>query len=139
MLIARIACAVIGIGLLLYGASQLLLKVPPANLVWIAIWMVALLVIHDGVVAPAVVGLGWVIGTYVPPRGRRYLQAGLIMSAMITVVAVPLILRRGSRPEANTMLLQNYGLHFAILLGGIAGVLLVAYLIKVGRDRQSVT
>ena len=137
MLVGRIACAVVGIGVLLYGASQLVVKVPPENLLWVAIWMVALLVVHDGILAPAVVGLGWVIGTYVPRRGRRYLQAGLIVAAMITVVAVPLILRRGTQPAVKTLVTQDYPLHFLILLGGVAGVLLVAYLIRVARDRSA--
>ncbi len=139
MLAARITLAVIGIGLLLYGAFELLTHVPPAILVWVLVWLVAALLVHDLVLAPGVVGLGWVIGSRVPPRGRRYLQAGLIVAAMFTVIALPLMLRQGSRPPAKAMLLQNYAVNWLLLLLCVAVVVTGAYLLRRSPDRPHST
>ena len=134
MKIARVVLAIAGVGLLLYGAVQLLTHVPPPNLVWLVVWLLAVLLIHDVVVAPTVVGLGWVIGGRVPPRGRSYLQAGLVVAAMFTVIALPLMLRQGSRPAEKAMLLQNYALNWVLLLIAVAVVLAGAYLVRRSRD-----
>ena len=71
-----------------------------------------------------------------PDRGRRFVQAGLIVAAMVTVVAIPLILRQGTQPPAKALLLQNYAANLTLLLGLVAGVTLVAYAVRVARDRR---
>ena len=71
----------------------------------------------------------------VPDRGRRFLQVGLIVAAMVTVVAIPLIARQGTQPPAKALLLQNYAANLTLLLGLIAVVTLVAYAVRVARDR----
>ena len=75
----------------------------------------------------------------VPPRGRRYLQAGLIVAAMVTVLAVPLMLRHGSRPPAKAMLLQNYAVNWLLLLLCVAVVVTAAYLLRRSPDRPHST
>ena len=82
--------------------------------------MLAALVIHDGIASPSILAVAALVGR-VPPRGRRYLQAGLIMAAMVTVLAVPMIYRRGSEPASKALLDQNYGGNLTLLLGVIAG------------------
>ena len=42
---------------------------------------------------------------YVLDRGRRYLQFGLIMAAMVTVIAVPMIHRDDREPPSKALLL----------------------------------
>lgn len=136
MLAARVVFAVAGLTLLAYGAFQLITHVPPPLLLTVVLWLVAVLLVHDVIIAPSVVGLGWVIGR-VPPRGRRYLQTGLIVAAMITVVAIPLMVRQGTQPPAKAMLLQNYPLHWLLLLVGVAVVLGAAYVIRRARDQRA--
>jgi hypothetical protein len=131
----RIILAASGVLVALYGMAMLILKVPAASLLWVVVWLVALVLIHDGILAPAIVALGWGLRRSVPNRGRRFLQTALIMAAMITVIAVPMILLRGSQPPAKALLLQNYGLHWLLLLGLIGVVTLVAYAVRVARDR----
>ncbi len=131
----RIGLAGAGLVVLAYGAFRLLTQVPPGSLVALALWLVAALVLHDGVLAPAVVGTGWVLRRLVPDRGRRFLQAGLIVAGLITVVAAPMIALRGSQPAVKALLLQNYAGNLVLLLAGLAGVLLLAYAVQVRRDR----
>ena len=136
MKIARIALAVVGIVLVLYGAGRILFSVPPPLLVLLGVWLVGALLIQHGVVSPLVVAVGAVLRRLVPDRGRRFLQIGLIVAAMVTVVAIPLILRQGTQPPAKALLLQNYGANLTLLLGLIAGVTLIAYAVRVARDRR---
>jgi hypothetical protein len=134
---ARIALAVAGIVLVLYGAGRILSSVPPAVLAVLAAWLVGALLIQHGVVSPLVVAVGAGLRRAVPDRGRRFLQAGLIVAGMVTVVAIPLILRQGSQPPAKALLLQNYAANLTLLLGLVAGVTLVAYAVRVARDRRA--
>ena len=74
----------------------------------------------------------------VPDRGRRYLQAALIMAVPVTVIALPLIYRQGSQPPSKALLLQNFTANLGLLLGIIAALCLVGYAIRVARDRSPV-
>lgn len=131
----RIFLAVAGIALLIFGASRLLTKVPGTMLVWVAIWLVAALIIHDGIVSPLVLMIGVALRRFVPDRGRRYLQAGLIVAAVVTVIALPLMYRRDSQPPSKALLLQNYPLNWALLLGLIGAGVLILYAIRVARAK----
>jgi hypothetical protein len=133
--VARIGLAAVGIVLVLYGAGRILFSVPLPLLAVLGAWMVGALLIQHGVVSPLVVAVGAALRRAVPDRGRRFLQAGLIVAGMVTVVAVPLILRQGTQPPAKALLLQNYAANLALLLGLIAAVTLVAYAMRVARDR----
>jgi hypothetical protein len=136
MKIWRIVLAVVGIGIATYGISQLLSQIPRETLWLLALWLIAALIIHDGLLSPAVVGVGAVLRRYVPDRGRRYLQFGLIMAAMVTVIAVPLIYRAHRQPPAKALLLQDFGINLIVLLAAIGGGTLIAYAIRVARDRS---
>ena len=136
MKIARIGLAAVGIALVLDGAGRILTSVPPPLLVLLGVWMVGALIVQHGIVSPLVVGVGAALRRLVPDRGRRFVQIGLIAAAMVTVVALPLILRQGTQPSAKALLLQNYAANLTVLLGLIAGVTLVAYAVRVARDRR---
>jgi hypothetical protein len=136
MRVWRIVLGVVGIGIGTYGISQLLTQIPRQTLVLLALWLIAALIIHDGLLSPAVVGVGAVLRRHVPDRGRRYLQFGLIMAAMVTVIAVPLIYRAHTQPPAKALLLQDFGINLTVLLAAIGGGTLVAYAIRVARDRS---
>jgi len=131
----RIALCVAGGLLLTFGAFRLVTKLDGGDLFALAIWLVAAVVIHDGLVAPITIGVGVAL-TRVPPRARRYLQGALLVGALITVIAVPLIGRQGTQPESKAILLRDYGANFALLLGLTAAVALVLYALRVWRSEQ---
>ena len=125
---------VAGILLGLFGIGRLVSQVPVSSLIGLAVWLVAALVIHDGIASPLVIALGALLAR-VPPRGRRFLQAALIAGAMITVIAVPMIARQGSQPVSKSILNQNFGGNLTLLLGLVAAVTLAAYAVRVAQDR----
>ena len=128
--------AVAGILLGLFGVGRLVTQVPVPSLIGLAVWLVAALVIHDGIASPLVIAVGALLAR-VPPRGRRYLQAGMITGAMITVIAVPMIARQDSQPLSKSILNQNYGGNLTLLLGLVAAVTLAAYAVRVARDQAA--
>jgi hypothetical protein len=137
MRIWRIVLAVIGIGLAVYGLSQLLTQVPPTSLILLGLWLVAAVLIHEGVLSPTVVAVSWLLRRYVRDRARRYLQFALIMAAMITVIAIPLIYRANREPPSKALLLQDFPTNLAILLAGIGVLTLAAYAVGVARSRST--
>jgi hypothetical protein len=91
-------------------------------------------VIHHGLLSPAVLAVGAALRR-LPDRARGFVQAALIMTAAVTAIAIPLIIRQFSQPAAKAMLLQHYGVNLALLIGVIALGTLIAYAIRVARDR----
>ena len=136
MLAARIGLGVAGVLLLAFGALRLLTTLDLADLVVLAVWLAVAVALHDGVLAPLTVGTG-VLLTRVPHRARRYVQGGLIVAALITVIAIPLIHRRDTQPEIKAILLRNYAGNLALLLGLTLAVALGLYAARVLRDRST--
>jgi hypothetical protein len=133
----RIGLAVAGIGLLLWGLYQVPGNITPHELMLLAIWLVAVVVVHDGLISPTVIGVGWLLRRFVPDRARRFVQFALIAGALVAVIAIPLILKQGSQPASKALLLQPYGVHLAWLFGLIAGATLLCYTVRVVRDRNA--
>lgn len=132
----RLALGATGLALLGYGAHQMLHNSSVTHPVEVAKWLVVALIVHDGVIAWVVVVVGWLIAGLVPDRARAYVQGGLITAALITLIAVPLIYRRGKAEPGLTLLTQNYLAHLAVLLGMVAAVTAMAYAVRVVRDRH---
>jgi hypothetical protein len=132
----RIALIVAGALLLSFGAFRLVTKLDHGDLFVLGIWLVTAVVLHDLVIAPATVGVGVVL-TRVPPRARRYVQGVLIVGALITVIAIPLIRRRNTQPAIKAILLRDYAGNLALLLGLTVAVGVALYLARVLRDRAA--
>jgi hypothetical protein len=131
----RIVLAVLGIALGGFGVFRLVTEISVHTLLAIGVWLTAALVLHDVIMAPSVVGVGWLLRRWVPDRGRRYLQVALIMSCLVTVIALPMIFLRGSQPAEKALLLRDYGANLVLLIGIIAAVSVILYAVRVVRDR----
>ena len=132
----RIALGVAGGLLLAFGIFRLVTELDTSDLVALVLWLAVAVGLHDFVIAPLTVGTGVVLSR-VPPRARRYLQGGLVVAAMITVIAIPLIGRRGTQPEAKAILLRDYAGNLFLLLGLTAAVSVVLYAARVLRDGRT--
>jgi hypothetical protein len=130
----RIALCATGGLLLAFGLFRLVTKLDPAELGVLLLWLVVAVAVHDAVVAPVTVGVGTGL-TRVPSRARRYVQGALVVGALITVVAVPLVMRRGTQPSVKALLLRDYAGNLALLLGLVAAVALLLYAARVLRER----
>ncbi len=135
MLQWRIGLTISGILLGVYGAGRLLTEIPTHSLMLLAAWLIGAVIIHDGIVSPVVVTVGWILHRFVPARGRGYLQAALIMGGLVTIIAIPMIHLRDSQPAVKAILRQNFAGNLTLLLGIIGAGTLVAYAIRVARDQ----
>jgi hypothetical protein len=133
----RIILAAAGIALGAFGVFRLVSEIPTYSLLILGVWLAAALVLHDAILAPSVVGVGWLLRQYVPDRGRRYVQVALIMSALITVIAVPMIFLRGTQPAVKALLLRNYGSNLILIIAIIGVIILILYAVRVTRDRSA--
>jgi hypothetical protein len=131
----RIALITAGGLLLAFGAFRLVTQLDHSDLVALVGWLIVAVLVHDLVIAPVTVGTGVVL-TRVPPRARRYVQGVLIVGAMLTVIAIPLIRRRNTQPAIKAILLRDYAGNLALLLGLTVAVGIVLYLARVFRDRE---
>ena len=134
----RIGLGAAGGLLLAYGAARLLHGLPLSTLLVLGGWLLAALVIHHGLLSPAVLAIGAAVRP-IPDRARGFVQAALIMVAAVTVIAIPLIIRQFSQPASKAMLLQQYGGNLLLLVVIIALGTLIAYAIRVARDRNPST
>ena len=131
----RIGLAVAGTLLLALGAFRLVTELARSDLLALGLWLVVAVALHDAVIAPLTVGVGVTL-TRVPDRARRYLQGALIVGALVTVIALPLINRRDTQPVTKAILQRDYAGNLALLLGLTAAVALVLYAVRVIRDRS---
>lgn len=126
-----------GVLLALFGVYRLLTEIHADNLRVLAIWLVAALLLHDGVVAPVTAAVGFVIGRVVPHRLRRYVQGALVTGAAVTVIALPLIYRQGRPAQAKALLQQDYATNLGVLLGVVAAGAAALYVGRVLRDHRA--
>jgi hypothetical protein len=124
---ARLALTVLGVaamGYACYGAAGS----PDIRPTRHVAFLVAVLVVHDGLLLPAFLGVGALVGRYVPGRVRAPVQAALIITASVTFVGLPLALGFGRRPDNPSVLPLNYprGLLIATAISWLVPVGLLA-------------
>lgn len=73
------------------------------------LFMAAVVVAHDGLLMPLVIGVGALIGRVVPVPARPAVRVAALVSAALGVVALPLVLGYGRRPDNPSALPLDYG------------------------------
>jgi len=133
---ARWLLGTVGVLLLGYGAWRIFQYSQATQPKQLGIWLLAALVLHDGILSWLVVGVGWLLARFVPGRARAYLQGGLITAGLVTLVAAPLIYRHGKSQPGQALLERNYLANLLILLAAIAAVTGLAYLVRVRQEAR---
>lgn len=112
---ARLLVGLVGAVVCAYGGS-LLLAQDPDNVAAALTWLVAGVIIHDGLIVPATLGIA---GVLVLARGPipGSLVVGFVVLATTTVVAVPVLGRFGARPDNPTLLDRNYTTGWLVFAG----------------------
>ena len=120
----------------LFGVTRLVSEIPGRHLLALGLWLVGALILHDAVLSPLIVGIGTVLRR-LPVRARSYVQGALVAGGIVTIIAIPLIHRSGSQPEAKAILDQNFPANLTMLLALITGTAVLAYLLRVVREHQT--
>ncbi len=101
-----------------YGAWLLLSRQDLGQIVEVVLWLAAAVVIHDGILAPAVLALGWLGGRLLPRAVARGAVTVLVLLGPTVLVAIPVLGRFGAKPDNPTLLDRDYTLGllgFAVL------------------------
>jgi hypothetical protein len=92
-------------------------------------FLVTVLVVHDGLLLPAFIGVGALVRRFAPTSARAAIQAALLATAALTLIAAPLMLGYGRLADNPSALPRNYPAGLGIVLGIIwlttAGLVLV--------------
>jgi hypothetical protein len=80
------------------------------------LFLAGVLLFHDALLMPVFLGVGAVLARTVPGRARATVQAGLIVTAAVTVVALPLLTGFGRRRDLPSVLPRDYVGGYALLL-----------------------
>jgi len=119
----RWLCVLPGLGAVLYGVYGLLTagsRVPLDS--WLT-WFIGSALLHDLVIAPVWIGLGWLAARLLPRAARPALVVGGAVAGLLAVVALPFLLTDGADPANPSFLPRDYGRNLLLL---VAAVLLVA-------------
>ena len=75
---------------------------------WVRWWVTAA-VLHDAIVAPLAVAVGWAVVRFAPRIVKAPIQAGLILTAVVVAVSYPALRGYGRISSNPTYLPRHYG------------------------------
>jgi hypothetical protein len=114
-----------GLAAAAYGLFGLLTAGRGVPLDSVLIWFVGSALLHDVVLAPIWIGLGWLAARFLPRPARAPAMVGVAVSGLLTLVATPFVLGYGYRADNPSFLPRHYGRNLLVV---DAAVLVVAAL-----------
>ena len=124
----RVLLAVSGLLLGTYGGWLLVTR--EDDLVAVATWLLAGVLLHDAVLAVVVLALGALASRLVPARARAPVAVGLVVLGSVTLLAVPVLGRFGADPANPTVLDRDYTAGWLVVAGLTVLVVVVATLVR---------
>jgi hypothetical protein len=122
----RWAIGTLGVVLGGYGAWLLLSRQDPDQLIDAAVWLVAGVLLHDGVLAVVTLLIGAIALPRLPRVARGPAVVGFVVLGSVTLLAVPVLGRFGARPDNDTLLDRDYVVGWVVLAGLIVMTTVVA-------------
>lgn len=139
MRVARIALLGVGVAAMAFGVVLLLATQRFDQLLSLAAWLAAAIVVHDGVIAPATTitthGLDRA-GSWLPRRSLAVIRIAWALGACLTLIAVPLVVAQARGPRNESVLAGDYARDLGVLWAAIAAVTLLAAAIGLARSRR---
>jgi hypothetical protein len=108
-----------GVGAVVYGGYGLLTaggRVPLDS--WLT-WFVGSALLHDLVIAPVWIGLGWLSARFLPRAARPAAVVGTAIAGLLSLVAFPFIFGGGGDPANASFLPRDYGRNLLLLVAGL--------------------
>lgn len=137
MRLARIVLAALGISAVGFGLWGAVLT-PGAQPLRHFTFMASLVLAHDLVLLPCMLAVGALVVRYVPTPVRATVQGALIISAAVSLTALPFVLGFGKLADNPSALPANYTTGLLIVLAAVwATAAVVAGLRHRRKDRTS--
>lgn len=124
----RLLLGIVGAAVVGYGGWLLVTR--EDDLVDVAVWLVAGVVLHDAVLALVTLALGALAVRLVPSAARAPVAVGFVVLGTATLFAVPVLGRFGARPDNPTLLDRNYWAGWLVLAGLTALAVVLAALVR---------
>ncbi len=125
-MIGRLAIGAVGALVMAYGAFLALTRQDLPQLVEIFIWLGAGLLVHDGLIAGAVLLFGLIGRRFVPEAWRAPTTVAVVVWGAVTIVGLPMLGRFGARSDNATLLDRPYLPAWLAVLAVTVVVVLVA-------------
>lgn len=124
-----------GLALAAWGAWLLLDGAALADLVEVAVWFTVGVLVHDAVLAPLVLLLGYVVVRRLPAAARApFVVAGLLLGT-VTLAVLPTLGRFAAKPDDPYLLNRPYLAWWLLLAAVLAVAAGVATRVRAGRGR----
>ncbi|MEU8194456.1 hypothetical protein AB0C10_11825 [Microbispora amethystogenes] len=107
----------LGGGLVVAGLAGLVVDARLTDPLGWALWFGGLIVAHDGVLVPLVLLTGVAVGRMREPSTVR---AGLIVAAVLSLIALPMVTGFGRRADNPSLLPLDYGRNLLVVLSLVA-------------------
>jgi hypothetical protein len=135
--VTRVLLALSGLALLAYGAVLTwdFATSRTVNAVQGAAWFIGGPLLHDGVVAPAVGLTGVVLTRIVPKPWHTPALVGVVLSGVLTLLAIPLLWRPFGTAVNPGLHDRNYGVALAVALGVVWLTVLLAGLAQLTKSK----
>lgn len=98
----RVILALPAAAALAYAATRLA-DVPGDHWTSVLKWLVGGVLLHDGVIAPVVVGLGLLASRWLPAAWRAPAVVGLVCWGSLSLIAIPVLSGNGVDPTNSTL------------------------------------
>lgn len=129
VVLGALGAAIGGFGLFL------LLGLGAGNLVATGSWLVGGVLVHDGLVGPALVVSGLLLTRVVPVRRRGPMVVGAVVLGTVTATAIPVLGRFGAREDNPTLLDRDY-LAGWVLFAGLVVLVTGLGMLAAGRRKE---
>lgn len=130
---ARLLLGALGVALAAYGAWLLLGRQEGAQVREVALWFVVGVLVHDLVLAPLAVAVGWVLPRALPRAALAPVVVGGIVLVTVTLATVPVLGRFGALPDNPTLLDRPYLAGWSVLAGLVAAGVVAATVARARR------
>jgi hypothetical protein len=128
---------VLGVPVIAYGIRGVLVDGARTRPGELARWIVGAAVVHDLVLVPVVLAVGWGLRRLVPASVWPAVRAGLVTTGVLMLVGWPFVRGYGRDPTDPSLLPRDYGTGLAVAVAcvwlGVAGWAVVEAL---GRRRR---
>lgn len=128
MIVVRGVLLAAGIGLIAIGGFLMATTLSPPQLVALVIWLAAVIVVHDAVLAPALSVLHarwWRRADTRPKSVTAVAQVGFVVGGVLTLFVVPEIWAQGRGNPNPTILVGDYAMRLLVAWVVIGLVVLV--------------
>lgn len=136
MRLARVILALTGLGFGLWGL-WLMRDFTREQLTSELVWLAGGVVLHDAVLAPVVVAIGFVASRVLPPHFRSSSATAFLVWGTLTIAFLPVLSGRGGKPGNDTVLGKPYVVAWVVMTLILAAVAVGAALLRRRRSARA--